>query len=348
MRSFPKLIGLSFRTCFSSSVQHTASRSAVTGWVARKRGFTLVELLVVIAIIGILVSLLLPAVQAAREAARRTQCTNNMRQMAIAVHNYHDSYLAFPYAYQQSISMHARLLPYMEQTNVYNMIDFRVPWNDPANAPVLPIRIPTFICASDPDMLPANLGGSNNYYGNMGTNILYLAPSTVPGNPNFGMPDHNGAFSASVAVRFGDILDGTSNTAMFGEKNRGDGSNGRSTPASDTYRPGTFPATADQAMKDCLSINVNDLSLQGYSNVGAPWLQPYHSTTAYYHILPPNSRSCMFPPGRIATTAMSRHAGGIVQFAMCDGSVRGVPSSIDLRVYRAVGTRDGGDVVSGF
>jgi len=314
----------------------------------RKRpGFTLVELLVVIAIIGILVALLLPAVQAAREAARRMSCSNNLKQMALAVQNYHDSFHAFPYAYQQGVSLHARILPFMEQSNVYDLINLNVGWNNALNSAARNTPVKTFVCPSDTDRLPLALGARNNYYGNMGTTILYQAPSQVVGNSNYGFQPHNGAFSASVAVRFADVLDGTSNTAMFSEKNKGDGSNGVSSPDSDTFQPGTYPGTADQAMADCLAVNPLDLSKQGYSNVGAPWLQPYHSTTVYYHVLTPNSRSCMFPPGRIATTAGSRHPGG-VGVALCDGSVRFVTKSINLAIWRAVGTRDQSDIVTDF
>ncbi|MFO0901864.1 MAG: DUF1559 domain-containing protein [Pirellulales bacterium] len=312
-----------------------------------RAGFTLVELLVVIAIIGILVALLLPAVQAAREAARRMQCSNNLKQLALAVHNYHDTYNSFPYAYQQNVSLHARLLPYMEQSNVAALITYDLPWNDPANAVALNTKVAAFVCPSDVNRLPTNLGATNNYYGNIGTTILYRAPSTNPSNSNYGFPPHNGAFSDGLAVRFADILDGTSNTALFSEKNRGDGSNGISSPESDTYQPGTYPATADQAMADCLAVNTADLSKQGYSNVGAPWIQPYHSTSVYYHTLPPNTRSCMYPPGRIATTAGSRHPGG-VELAMCDGSVRFISKTINLQTWRALGSRDLSDVPGDF
>ncbi len=92
---------------------------------------------------------------------------------------------------------------------------------------------------------------------------------------------------------------------------------------------------------------MTDLSRQGFSNVGSPWLRAYHSTTLYYHVLEPNSRSCMYPPGRIATTAGSRHTGG-VQVGACDGSVHFVSSSIDLGIWRALGTRAGGEVATEF
>jgi hypothetical protein len=227
------------------------------------------------------------------------------------------------------------------------LVNYNLSWNDPSNAVAVNTKVPAFVCPSDINKLPISLGATNNYYGNMGTNLLYQAPPTLASDPNYGMPPHNGAFSASIAVRFADFLDGTSNTAMFSEKNRGDGSNGISSPESDTYRPGTFPATPDQAMADCLAVNVNDLSKQGYSNVGAPWMQPYHSVSVYYHILPPNSRSCMFPPGRIASTAGSRHPGG-VEVAMSDGSVRFISRTINLQTWRAIGTRDGNDVPGDF
>jgi prepilin-type processing-associated H-X9-DG protein len=283
-----------------------------------------VELLVVIAIIGVLVALLLPAVQAARESARRTQCTNNLKQLALGCHNYHDTNNALPFAYQQNISHLARLLPFLEQSALHDRVNYSLPFTDPANAFVMMANVPGFICPSDPNMLPPSLGGTNNYYANMGSNIVNSAPSTTSGGVNFGLADQNGAFSASTAVRFADILDGTSNTALMSERPRGDGSNGISTPLSDTYQPGTYPATADQAMADCLAVNPTDL-----------------------HVLPPNQRSCMFPPQRIATTAGSRHTGGVM-VAMADGSVRFVSRTINVLTWRALGSRDGGEPINAF
>ena len=95
----------------------------------------------------------------------------------------------------------------------------------------------------------------------------------------------------------------------------------------------------------CLATNINNLSMQGYSNVGAPWTYGYHSTTSYWHSAPPNSRSCMFPPSRISTTANSRHAGG-VNFGLADGSVRFIKSTINLQTWRALGTRNLGEIIS--
>ncbi len=92
-------------------------------------------------------------------------------------------------------------------------------------------------------------------------------------------------------------------------------------------------------------MNIQDLTLQGYSNVGGPWTYGYHSTTSYWHSGPPNTRSCMFPPSRIMTTANSRHPGG-VNVAMADGSVRFVKDTVNLAAWRALGTRNGGEIVS--
>ncbi|MFN9824878.1 MAG: H-X9-DG-CTERM domain-containing protein, partial [Planctomyces sp.] len=101
--------------------------------------------------------------------------------------------------------------------------------------------------------------------------------------------------------------------------------------------------TPDEAVTQCNAANVSDLTQQGYSNVGGPWLQQYHSTNQYNHVLPPNGRSCMFPPGRIATTSNSRHTGG-VQTLLCDGSVRFVSENVDLRTWRFLGSIGGGEI----
>ena len=154
-------------------------------------------------------------------------------------------------------------------------------------------------------------------------------------------------FFCNLAFRMGDIMDGTSNTAAFSEHIIGDFSQGVATERGDTFQPGTYPATADQAVIDCAAVDVRNLSRQGYSNVGGPWLQGYHSTTSYWHTAPPNTRSCMFPPSRIMTTANSNHSA-IVNVCLCDGSVRSVNNSIGIATWRALGTRNGGEVLGDF
>lgn len=323
---------------------------------SNRKGFTLVELLVVIAIIGILIALLLPAVQAARESARRSQCNNNLKQIGLALHDYHDTFKRLPASdagvwnatgslTNTDISDLARVLPYLEQMNVYQLIRFDLKWNDPLNAAAAAQRVNVFMCPSDSAGQVPVTYGPNNYYCNQGTQILFGGvPPTNPTNPNFGMPPADGVFYTNSFIPFAEILDGLSNTAAVAEKVTGDWNNGLATVKSDTFQPGTYPATPDQALQQCRAIDPTNLSFQGYSNVGAPWLYAYHSTSFYYHIAPPNERSCMYPPGRIMTTANSYHPGG-VQVALCDGSVRWVNESVDIWAWRALGTRRAGETI---
>lgn len=315
---------------------------------SRRRGFTLIELLVVIAIIAVLIALLLPAVQQAREAARRTQCKNNLKQLGLALHNYHDTYNKLPTASLGSrFSVHAVVLPYLEQSNVFNQINFNLLPLDPANDPVRLMNLPAFLCPSDIDGLPANAGGRNNYWVNVGTNLINTVPSTDSSNVNFGMPPQNGPMVSQKYQDFGKISDGLSNTVAMSEKRLGDGSNGISTPETDHFQPGTHPATADEALNDCRSFDVTDLSKQGKSNIGVPWIEGDNDSTYYFHIMPPNDRSCRFPSGRMAGTANSNHTGGLHSM-LCDGSVRFISSNIDIRLWRGLGTAAGQEVIADY
>ncbi len=322
--------------------------------VRPKRGFTLVELLVVIAIIGILIALLLPALQVAREAARRISCTNNLKQMGLALHTYNSTYLCFPASGTlgavaagggvDGLSIQSRLLPFMEQSAIHKLINYNVSYNDALNDQARLTTVSSYVCPSDIDRMPQELGGRTNYYSNHGTGVVWGLPSKDSGGTNFGMPTPNGVFFRNSFLRIAKLKDGASNTAAFSERILGDGSNAFASPESDTFKPGTYPTNADEALRDCLAIDPNDLSKQGVSDVGAPWLRPYHSTTAYFHSAPPNTRSCMYPPGRIMTTAGSRHPG-LVNLVLCDGSVRTVNDSVNVATWRALGTRDGKEVM---
>jgi prepilin-type N-terminal cleavage/methylation domain-containing protein len=314
---------------------------------SRRDAFTLIELLVVIAIIGVLVALLLPAVQAAREAARRTQCSNHLKQFVVALHNYHDTFGLFPAGRtSREISAHAALLPYLEQRNTDNLIDYGKSWNHAANAAARATRIAVFNCPSDPQTsLPSGWAGTS-YRANQGSGLLWGLPPTDSSDPNFGMPAPNGVFYLNSYVRFAEITDGTTATAAFSEHLKGDFNNSLSSKA-DTFWPRTNPATADEAVRQCAAIDPANLTFQRVSDVGAPWLQGYHSTTIYFHVGPPNSRSCMFPPGRIATTAISQHPSGVT-LALCDGSVRFVSQTIDLRTWRNLGQRDDGEAMGDY
>jgi prepilin-type N-terminal cleavage/methylation domain-containing protein len=309
----------------------------------KPRGFTLVELLVVIAIIGILVALLLPAVQAAREAARRTSCINNLKQFMLAAQLHHDAEKKLPPSKSAGtdFSTHAFLLPYMEAANARSLINFNIDADDPGNAAAMATPINIFNCPSDPQSsVPAGWAGTS-YRSNQGNGLLNGLPSSS--GPNSTQPAPNGPFIPTKFLTFSEIKDGLSNTAAFSEHCKGDFSNAVAT-YTDTFKPGTYPNTADEAVAQCAAIDPNDLSKQGVSDVGAPWLLGYHSNTNYFHVSGPNTRSCMYPPGRIATTAQSEHPGG-VQIALCDGSARYVANSISIHTWRAIGSRNGQEII---
>jgi prepilin-type N-terminal cleavage/methylation domain-containing protein/prepilin-type processing-associated H-X9-DG protein len=313
----------------------------------KRSGFTLVELLVVIAIIGVLVALLLPAVQFAREAARRTQCNSQLKQFGVAMHTYHDVMKVLPAGIDyKSKSTHAFLLPFMEYSNIHRLIDWSQNWNHANNAEARGTVVPIFNCPSDRLDTLQNGWAGTNYRACQGSGILFGGkPSTNPSSVTYGIPAPNGVFFDESFTSMGMISDGTSQTAAFSEHIRGDANQTTASERMDTFKPGTQPTTPDQALQDCLSVNWQDLSKQGVSDVGIPWLQGYHSTTLYYHVGGPNSRSCMYPSNRIMTSANSNHPNG-VNMLLCDGSVRFVANSIHLDTWRRLGSKDGNEVIN--
>ncbi len=341
----------------------------------RRRGFTLIELLVVIAIIAVLIALLLPAVQAAREAARRAQCVNNLKQIGIALHNYHSSQDSLPWGdgpdeWNQWSSM-ALILPYLEQSSLQNAINFNYglqDWNLPINTTIHRTQVSSFLCPSDSSRL-TNADAHLNYSGNAGT-----APATFYDWDNSGAfdglftwngnPPKGGNYKKNRSVvGFRDITDGLSNTAAFSEKVMGIGtfttarvSDPQSPPS--TYALLTKPTAANlltpQAVYNlCKGLNPGAAGTpQNQNNLypnGALWYNGCPSNSRYNHVMPPNTWSCTYG-GRWgdmggAVTATSRHPG-VVNVLLADGSVKGIKGTINAQVWWAIGTRAGGEVIS--
>lgn len=317
---------------------------------SRRAAFTLIELLVVIAIIAVLIALLLPAVQQAREAARRTQCKNNLKQIGLALHNYHGTYNCFPFGQEtgnaapndNEWSALSQLLPYFDQGNVYNLLNFSLGITNAANAVPVFRELPGFRCPSDPQNNISGQGGATNYMANKGNGIVWLG---VVGPPNAGLPEQNGVMYYQSVVRFGDVTDGTSSTGAFAERVLADGNNSLVSPVADVFFSPLAPTTPDQAVQMCTALDITNLANQFPLFMGAPWAHGQHT---YLHVNVPNSRSCgFFAQLRATMPPSSKHVGGC-HLQLCDGSVRFVSENIDLTTWRALGSRNGGEVVGDF
>jgi prepilin-type N-terminal cleavage/methylation domain-containing protein/prepilin-type processing-associated H-X9-DG protein len=320
-----------------------------------KAGFTLIELLVVIAIIAILISLLLPAVQSAREAARRAHCVNNLKQLSLSVANYESAQGTLPPAGIlvvgqpfESFSVHARILPYLEQSSIANSLNLQISIN--IQATFTQLKVASFICPSEMNAVmkvgPATNHFPLNYGVNIGTWLVY-----DPGRTQFG----DGSFGINAALHLAAISDGLSNTIAFSEVK--------------AYQP---------ALKDGgrpTGFNVPPPSLPGEMAIfGGTFADKWSHTEWASGMVLQSGFTTAFPPNTIiplvlnginydidftasrlgfstinqtyvVVTSRAYHPGG-VNVSFLDGSVRTVKNTVAQSVWRSLGTRSGSEIIS--
>lgn len=289
-----------------------------------KRAFTLIELLVVIAIIAILIALLLPAVQQAREAARRSSCKNNMKQIGLAMHNYHDVHTSLPMGMNnQTYSPFTAILPFLDQANLQNIYDFDLGYTDPANLTALNTTLPVYLCPTmvlpravpfepcDEDGAPTSYGASMGIH-DAGTSYLTEPDGMFPGRNH----------EKIKPTLFRDVTDGLSNTIMCGEFN---------------YR------LEDYLWSGHSSSCASNAAYQGTPRWGSHrWGGGYSGvamgdTSGDFNVNLDANRS----------TWRSDHVGG-AHFLLGDGAVRFVSENIDAELLDALATKSGGEVIGDF
>ena len=341
-----------------------------------QRGFTLIELLVVIAIIAILIALLLPAVQQAREAARRTECKNKLKQLGLALHNYADTHKVFPPSPGASVLNHdgsgsshgwlrwsglAYLLPFIDQAPLYNQINFNHRYDSNAgfaagNRDVSRTYLPAFACPSDPSAVQYKPEAAPSSY----------AFSAGPASGwSMGRRNNPGMFTASVSTSFRDIVDGTTNTIMMGEVLVGADDGNRTKPSVQAYDmvPSFNSATGTSNARRYSNTAANIASIQADHAACAATVATgsvrfdansrWAAGNTYYGpwfntLMPPNTPvHCDAGTSSTETNtknSQSAHTGG-VQVLLGDASARFVSENIDHGLWISVGTKNDGETI---
>jgi prepilin-type processing-associated H-X9-DG protein len=299
----------------------------------QRRGFTVFQLLTVLALVALLFALLLPAIVKVRKSAERVQSQNNLKQLALACHNYHDSYRVLPPGNDENnFSASARLMPFIEQTQVFQQIDFKKPMTDKANAEARKAQIKIFLSPQDPLQTVDDAYGATNYLFNAGSKP--------------GLVDNDGVFYQDSKIRLTDITDGTSNTLMIGETLKGDGNN----KANDVHRQYVFLKEKDALKNLTADSGVEDFkdSKHIVGDRCASWmdgrfLQGTFTGTRTINDAKPDV-SCAGAGGLSGLRSLEEGTN----VAMCDGSVRFVQQKVSLDVWKLLTARNDGQPLPDF
>ncbi|MDB5342890.1 MAG: hypothetical protein JWP89_1267 [Schlesneria sp.] len=321
-------------------------------------GMSLIELIVAMSIVALLIALLLPAVQQLRQSNRMLSCKNNLRQIGLALHNYHDAHRVLPFGLgsdqdgdsaskgsgeARRYSCHSQILPFLDVASVYTQIDFNIAPFEPyfsaqtgpngevgKNGAAAKTRIPVFVCPSDLDRMPY-VWGRNNYRSCAGS--------------KWGGRTSDGMFNQNSSVSLGDVRDGASMTAMFSERCKGTGSRKQRDYSTDMYGIGS-QQLEPEFIEYCQSLTPGTSSIVKTQDVdgGQTWLEGNMNWTRYNHLLRINSTACKnsLTWYGVSMPASSMHTGG-VNVAMADGAVRFVSENISIDVWRALGTIAGNE-----